>query len=99
MFSWKKWLILKKILLLDLKNDISIGELARLINIEQTHPYFNYILTFLRNKEVIINTNCIGRTQFLKINKKKLLKIVVDSEYYLHVEEVIKYKNPIWYNT
>ena len=96
--SYKKWLILKKILSLKIKREIYIGELAKLIKISQGHPYFQDVLQLATLNDAIVHTKKIGTAQFIEINNKKLLNLVWNSVFIDNVIDVIKIKNPYWYN-
>jgi len=97
--SWKKWVILKKILILKIKKELSIGELAELIPIKQNHPYFQCVFKYTVDNGVITYTKKIGTTQFIKINHKKLLNLIWDTEYIDDVMDVITIKYPLGFMT
>ena len=93
--TFPKWLLLKKIAVLKIKKEITIGELAKELEIEQTHPYFHIILGFLIDKEVIKHTKTVGMAKFIKINYKKIENLIKETKMTQEFIDLIKKTNII----
>jgi len=52
--------------------EFSTVELAKLVDMKITHPYFQQILKLLLNNGIIFMTKEIGRMRFYKIQRTKL---------------------------
>jgi len=94
--SYLRWELLRKLVVLNVRKEISILELSEILNINRSHPYFQEVL---KNKNIVKYTKKIGSTQFLLINNKKLMDLVWNSEYVTNGLEVIKIKYPMGFFT
>jgi len=64
-------------------NLLTSSELARQINLNPTHKYFQKIFNYLKSLNIIEITSTIGNMKILKINKR-LLKDFIDEQHELN---------------
>ena len=76
--------------------DLTIGNLAKKIDIPQTHPYFYEVLGILMDLQAIVIYNIIGNIKLIRINHKRMKKILEESEVYEQFQEFIHNKTDFY---
>jgi hypothetical protein len=74
------WKMMKDISIIDLNKDMTITELSKEIRVSRSHPYFNGLVSFLINKEVISISKIKGTNKYIKIDKVKLKSCIESTE-------------------
>ncbi len=97
--SYSKWELLRKMIVLRISKEISLTDLARLLHKSSTNPYFRLAVKFLINNNALTYTKKQYSAQLIKLDNKKLLKLVWDTIYVDNAMELIKIKYPLGFVT
>ena len=76
--SFVIWKIMKDISLLNHKRR-TLTDLARELNINRFHPYYNALMSYLIDREIVTIVEIIGAQKFIKINDNLLCREIEES--------------------
>lgn len=91
--NFLKWVIVKDILFIDNENVLTMSKLAEKINISKHHPYFYEVLGQLMDEGAVYVYDIVGSMKLIKINHKKVIKILKESPIYEHFSQLRKHLN------
>jgi hypothetical protein len=97
--NFKKWMIMKNMIFVDIPKgqSISISEVARRINIPRYHPYFIQVVKYLMDKSIIKIIKQIGPSKMVSIDFKALTREIENSKVFLEVDDYIKNTRDLWW--
>ena len=95
--GFNQYRLLKNIVMLNIKSEISLKDFAKKLNIDRTHPYFYKVLALLIDNEIVVHVRTIGTLKFIKINNKELVNYIYDSEFFdEEFVAFVKFVNPLY---
>jgi len=97
--NYKYWIILNNIYCLKINSEITRAQLARLIKIQPTHPYFCNIIKYLIIKQIIDDKDNYGLPfSYVTIDNKKLGSLLKNAKPISEFIDFAKIYNPFGWN-